>query len=133
MIIKSNENYDSATIHFGVAMNDGSASLTRSEGNNNKLEELARETCFDLKAGHIFVIYMKNAFPIHVLNAIKQIPTVINIFVASSNPIEIILAKTEQGTAILGAIDGYNAKEKEDLNKKKERKQLLKNIGFFKE
>jgi len=120
-------------INFGVAMNDGGSSITRSEGNNQKLEELAKETCFDIKAGHVFVIYMKNAFPIHVLNAIKQIPTIINIFVASSNQIELVLAKTKQGTAVLGAIDGFNAKEKEDKNKRNERKSLLKNIGFYKE
>lgn len=124
--------YSSAQgIEFGVAMNEAKPKLTRASGNNEELKNLAAETALEIGAGHVFVIYMKNAFPIHVLNAIKQMPTVANVLVASSNPLEAIVVETSLGKALLGFVDGSAAEKIENEIEKQERRDLVKKLGFL--
>ena len=104
--------------------------LTRVEGNSEELKFLAGKTCKDIAAGHVFVIYMKKAFPIHVTNTILSIPGVVNIYVATSNPLEILTAKTDLGISVVGVVDGPAAKNVEDDKQRQERKDLLKKLGF---
>ncbi|HOT39770.1 MAG TPA: adenosine-specific kinase, partial [Candidatus Syntrophosphaera thermopropionivorans] len=92
-------------IKFGLAFCEASGPcLIRKEGTDNELMECAIENMHRLGAGHSFLIVMQNAFPINVLNAIKNCPEVVNIFCATANPVQVILAKTEQGNGILGVI-----------------------------
>jgi len=124
--------YSSAQgIEFGVAMNEAKPKLVRATGNNEELKKLASETALAIGAGHVFVIYMKNAFPLHVLNAIKQMPTVANVLVASSNPLEAVVAETSLGKALLGFVDGSAAEKIENEIEKQGRKELVKKLGFL--
>ena len=118
-------------IEFGVAMNEAKPKLVRATGNNEELKKLASEAALEIGAGHVFVIYMKNAFPLHVLNAIKNMPTVANVLVASSNPLEAIVAETSLGKALLGFVDGSAAEKIENENEKQQRKDLVKKLGFL--
>ncbi len=117
----------SPDIRFGVAINDGSSSITRFEGNDEELTEVAKNLAKEIGAGHVFVIVFRNAFPVHVINAVKPVPTVVNIFVATGNPIGVVVAEENSMRAVLGVMDGYTSKGYEDVE---ERKQLLKKLGF---
>jgi adenosine/AMP kinase len=92
--------------------------------------ELAKKNAYTLSAGHSFIIFMKDMYPVNVLNAIKNVPEVCRIFCATANPVEVIIAETEQGRGILGVIDGFSSKgieTEEDMNA---RKDLLRTIGY---
>ncbi len=102
----------------------------RSEGNDPELKKLAAQSAFDIGAGHSFIIYLKNAYPINVLNAIKNCPEVATIFCATANPLQLLIAETEQGRGIVGVIDGYVPKRVETEEEVKERKQFLRRIGY---
>jgi len=117
-------------IEFGVAMNEAKPQLTRVEGNEKELKELASKTCKAIGAGHVFVVYMKNAFPIHVINSIISIPGVVHLYVATSNSLEVLTVTTKLGKAIVGVVDGATAKTIETNTQKQERKKLLKGLGF---
>ena len=118
-------------IKFGLAFCEASGPcLVRSEGNDPELKKQAEESAYALKAGHVFLIYIKNAFPINVLNSIKNCPEVCTIFCATANPVEVILAETEQGGGILGVIDGFLSKGIETEKDVKERKEFLRKIGY---
>ncbi|MDH4222699.1 MAG: adenosine-specific kinase [candidate division Zixibacteria bacterium] len=118
-------------IKFGLAFCEASGPcLVRSEGNDEELKKLAETCAFEIGAGHSFIIYIKNAFPINVLNAIKNCPEVCNIFCATANPVEIIMAETEQGGGILGVIDGFKSKGIEKDEDVKHRKEFLRKIGY---
>lgn len=117
-------------IKFGVAMNDGSERLTRVEGNDQELREEAAELCQKIGAGHVFVICFRNAFPLNVLNAVKGLPTVATIYVATSNPIKIIVAEDAEQRAIIGVMDGFTSKRIEDEQDRVKRKDLLKKFGY---
>jgi adenosine/AMP kinase len=120
-----------AGIKFGLAFCEASGPcLVRSEGNDPELKKLAAQSAFDIGAGHTFIIYIKNAYPINVLNAIKNCPEVCNIFCATANPIQIIIAETEQGRGIMGVVDGFVPKRVETEDEMKERKQFLRKIGY---
>jgi len=119
-------------IEFGVAMNEAKPKLVRMNGNNEKLKERAAKTALEIGAGHIFVIFFKNAFPIHVLNAVKAMPTVASIYCATSNELEIITAETALGKSIIGVVDGTATKRIENEKEKEERIELLKKLGFKK-
>ncbi|MDD5497509.1 MAG: adenosine-specific kinase, partial [Atribacterota bacterium] len=110
-------------IKFGLAFNEASGPcLVRAEGNNDKLKSLAISNIKEIGAGHAFIILIENAFPINVLNAIKQCPEVCHIFCATANPVEVVVAETEQGRGILGVIDGFLPKgveKEEDIEKRK--------------
>lgn len=116
---------------FGIAFTEASGPcLIRKEGNDNELIEACVKTLLALEAGHIFCIYLKNAFPINILNQIKNCPEVCRVFCATANPLEVIVAKTEQGCGIIGVIDGFSPKGVEGVDDQNKRKDFLKKIGY---
>ena len=116
---------------FGVAFCEASgACLIRSEGSDEELRELAVETARQIGAGHSFVVFLKNAFPINVLNAVKACPEVCRIFCATANPLQVVVAETEQGRGILGVVDGASPRGVEDDAGIAWRKDLLRKIGY---
>ncbi len=118
-------------IKFGLAFCEASGDrLVRYDGNDEELIELAKQKALEIGAGHSFIIFIKNAFPINVLDRIKAVPEVVNILAATGNPVEIIIAETEQGRAIIGIVDGQKPLGIEDENKIKERKEFLRKIGY---
>jgi adenosine/AMP kinase len=118
-------------IKFGLAFCESSGKcLVRHDGNDDELRRLALETAFKLSSGHTFIIFMKDAYPINVLNRIKDVPEVCNIYCATANPVEVIIAETDQGRGILGIIDGFKSKGIEGDDDIKWRKELLRKIGY---
>ncbi len=118
-------------IRFGLAFNEASGPcLVRKEGNDKELTEIAVENMKRTAAGHTFIIIMKNAFPINVLNAVKNCPEVTRIFCATANPVELILAETEQGRGVMGVIDGFSPKGIELDTEISARKKFLIDIGY---
>ena len=116
---------------FGLAFCEASdVCLVRHTGTDEQLRELAYKNAYALSAGHCFIVFMKDMFPVNILNAIKQVPEVCRIFCATANPVEVVIAESEQGRGILGVIDGYASKgieTEEDINS---RRQLLRQIGY---
>jgi hypothetical protein len=118
-------------IKFGVAFTEASGPcLIRYEGNDPELSQAAIDTVQEIGAGHIFAIFLREAFPINVLNAIKMCSEVCRIYCATANALEIIVAETEQGRGILGVIDGSSPKGIEQESDKATRKTLLRNFGY---
>lgn len=118
-------------IKFGIAFCESSgACLVRSEGNDPELKKLAEENAMNIGAGHTFLILIRNAFPINMLNAIKQVPEVCGIYCATANPVEIIIAETPAGRGCMGVIDGVKPKGIEKDSDIKWRKELLRKIGY---
>jgi adenosine/AMP kinase len=118
-------------IKFGLAFCEASGlCLVRSEGNDEELKKLAENSAFEIGAGHSFIIFIKDAFPINILNAVKSCPEVCNIFCATANPVEVIIAETELGRGVLGVIDGFKPKGIEKEEDKKHRKEFLRKIGY---
>jgi adenosine/AMP kinase len=116
---------------FGVAFCEASDKcLVRHSGTDNELVELARNNAFNLSAGHSFIIFMKDMFPVNVLNTVRNVPEVCRIFCATANPVEVIIAETEQGRGILGVIDGFPSKGIETEEDIQARKELLRKIGY---
>lgn len=116
---------------FGLAFCEASGPcLVRKEGNDEELKELAAESAYEIGAGHFFIIYLKDAFPINVLNAVKDCPEVCSIFCATANPVEVIIAETQLGKAVLGVVDGFAPKGIEEEKDVKERKEFLRKIGY---
>lgn len=118
-------------VKFGLAFCESSGPcLVRFEGNDQELKELASKTSLQLSAGHTFIIFIRNAYPINVLDKIKSVPEVCNIFLATSNPFQVVLAETEQGRGILGVVDGFASKGVETEKEIQERKEFLRKIGY---
>jgi len=118
-------------VKFGLAFNEASGPcLVRAEGNDLKLKALAIKNVKTIGAGHVFVIILKDAFPINVLNAIKNCPEICSIFCATANPVEVIIAHTELGRGVLGVIDGNSPKGVETEKDIQERKEFLRMIGY---
>lgn len=116
---------------FGIAFTEASGPcLIRTEGNDPELVHTCAKNLHDLGAGHVFCILLKDAFPINVLNQIKNCAEVCRIFCATANPIEIILAKTAQGSGVLGVIDGFSPKGVETAEDRSQRKEFLRKIGY---
>jgi adenosine/AMP kinase len=116
---------------FGLAFCESSgACLVRWIGTDDEMIELAKKNAYALSAGHSFIIFLKNAFPINVLNAVKMVPEVCRIFCASANPVEVILAESETGRGILGVIDGLKPKGIEDEEGIAWRTGFLRKIGY---
>jgi uncharacterized protein len=116
---------------FGVAFNESSgACLTRAEGNDPTLKDAAVRNAQALACGHTFVLLLQNAYPINVLNAIRNVPEVCSIFCATANPVEIIVAQTEQGRGVLGVVDGSSPKGVESASDITWRHDLLRKIGY---
>ena len=118
-------------IKFGIGFCESSGPcLVRSEGNDKDLILLASEKAFEIACGHSFIIYMKNAYPLNVLDKVKQTPEVCTVYAASANPLEIIIAETEQGRGIIGVVDGLKTKGIENEQNFKERRDFLRKIGY---
>jgi len=118
-------------IKFGLAFCESSGPcLVRKEGTDNELIEIAVENMFRLGAGHSFLTILRNAFPINIMQAVKDCREVVNIFCATANPVEVILAQTEQGRGILGVIDGFSPKGIELDTDITHRKKFLLDIGY---
>ena len=116
---------------FGVAFCEASGPcLVRVEGNDPELQEQAAGTAMKIASGHTFVILLKEAFPINVLNAVKSCAEVCRIFCATANPLQVIIAETEQGRGILGVVDGYRPKGVETGEDVRKRREFLRNIGY---
>lgn len=118
---------------FGLAFNEASGPcLVRKEGNDEELIEIAVQNALKIGAGHIFVLVIKNGYPINILNALKNIQEVCRIFAATANPLQILTVQTDQGKAVIGVVDGYSPKgveKKEDIAK---RKEFLREITGYK-
>ena len=118
-------------IEYGLAFNEASGPcLIRTEGNNEKLIDEAVACAEAVAAGHTFFLIIKNAYPINVLNQIKNCQEVVSIFAATANPLQILVAETDQGRGITGVIDGYSPKGVEKAEDKIDRKKLLRTIGY---
>jgi len=116
---------------FGLAFCEASDKcLIRHTGTDKELIALAKKNAETLSAGHSFILFMKDIFPINVLNAIKNVPEVCRIFCATANPVEVIIAQTQQGRGILGVIDGYSSKGIESQTDIGYRKELLRKFGY---
>lgn len=121
----------SAGIKFGIAFCEASGPcLVRHAGNDSELEKIAGDMAIKIGAGHSFIIYLKNAFPINVLKRVQSVSEVVSIFCATANPVEIIIAESEQGRGILGVIDGFSPKGIETEDDVRERKKFLRAIGY---
>jgi adenosine/AMP kinase len=118
-------------IRFGIAFNEASGKrLIRYEGNDEELVKASIEAALNIGAGHIFVLFIRNAYPINVLNQLKQVQEVVSLYVATANPIEVIVAETNQGRTIIGVVDGYTPLGVESTEDKVERKDFLRKIGY---
>jgi hypothetical protein len=118
-------------VEFGLAFCEASGpALVRASGTSAELVKLAKSNALALSAGHIFIIFLGNIFPLNVLNAVKAVPEVCRIFCATANPVDVILAETEEGRGVLGVIDGIKSKGVENEEDVKERKELLRKFGY---
>lgn len=116
---------------FGLAFCEASdVCLVRHVGTDEDLVALAQQNALNLAAGHSFIIFMRDMFPVNILNTIKSVPEVCRIFCATANPVEVIIAETQLGRGILGVIDGFSTKGIEDEPEIAKRKALLRTIGY---
>ena len=116
---------------FGIAFNEASGPcLTRHDGNDADLTALAVRNASAIGAGHIFVIAMRDGYPINVLGRIKDVPEVCSIYCATANPVEVIVAETGQGRGILGVVDGESPKGVENEKEAHLRRDFLRKIGY---
>lgn len=116
---------------FGLAFCEASDKcLVRHTGTDDEVLELAKKNAFALAAGHSFIIFMKGMYPVNVLNAIKNVPEVCRIFCATANPVDVVIAESDQGRGILGVIDGFASKGIESEQDIRARKDLLRKIGY---
>ncbi|MCS7119950.1 MAG: adenosine-specific kinase [Nitrososphaerota archaeon] len=118
-------------IRFGLAFCESSGEcLVRVDGTDEDLKKAAAENMLRLGCGHSFLIFLRGAYPINVLNAIKRVPEVCTIYAATANPLDVIVAETESGRGILGVIDGFKPRGIEDEKGVEWRKNLLRRLGY---
>ncbi len=118
-------------IEYGLAFCEASGpSLVRAAGTSVELTDLAKANAMALSTGHAFIIFLGNAFPINVLNAVKNVPEVCRIYCATANPVEVVVAETEQGRGVLGVIDGAKTKGIETEADAEQRRAFLRQIGY---
>ena len=118
-------------IKFGLAFCESSGkALVRSSGNDQVLVKLAEKNALNLSCGHIFILFLGNAFPVNILNTIKMVPEVVSIYCATANDTEVIIAETENGRGILGVVDGVRSKGLEKEDDVRERREFLRKIGY---
>ena len=118
-------------VRFGIAFNEASGPcLIRKEGNEPELVNAAVDNIREVGAGHTFIIVLKNAFPINLLNAVKLCQEVCSIYCATANPVEVIIAETQQGRAILGVVDGSAPRGVEGDAEVKARKEMLRKFRY---
>ena len=121
----------SPTIKFGIAFCESSGpALIRYEGNDKELTDIAIQFAQRLSAGQVFVILLANGYPINVLNRIKAVNEVVNIYCVTAKSVEVILAETEQGRGVLGVVDGIKSRGVEAEKEKNERHELLRKLGY---
>jgi adenosine/AMP kinase len=119
------------SIKFALSFCEASGKcLVRSEGNDEELRKIAIDNALRVGCGHSFFIVLKEGYPINILNQIKNVSEVCRIFCATANPVEAIVASTEQGRALLGVVDGFSPKGVETEEDVKWRKDLLRKIGY---
>jgi uncharacterized protein len=118
-------------VKFGVAFNEASGPcLVRVEGNDENLRQSAIRTAEAIGAGHLFVIFVRDAFPINLLHRIREVPEVCSIFCATANPVEVIVAHGKQGRGVVGVIDGFSPKGVETPADVAARKEMLRKFGY---
>jgi uncharacterized protein len=118
-------------MRFGLAFCESSGpALVRRSGNDEALIELATRNALAVGAGHSFFVFLENGFPVNVLNAIKAVPEVCRIFCATANPVEVVVAESAQGRAILGVVDGCSPKGVEGEQDVLARLRFLREIGY---
>jgi len=118
-------------IKFGIAFNEASGPcLTRVDGNDDALKQLAARNATALAAGHIFVVVMRDGYPINVLGRIKDVPEVCSIFCATANPVQAVVAESQQGRGVVGVIDGFPPKAIETSDDAETRRAFLRMIGY---
>ncbi len=118
-------------IQFGFAFCEASGPrLVRYTGTDPELVELAKKNALQIGAGHVFVLFLRNAYPINILNALKHVPEVVRIFAATANPLQVVVAETEQGRGVLGVIDGQSPLGVETEADIQKRKAFLRQIGY---
>jgi len=118
-------------IKFGIGFCESSGPcLVRCEGNGEELKQQAAQQAFTLGCGHSFIIFLRDAYPINVLNKIKNVSEACTIFAATANPLQVIVCETDQGRGILGVVDGSRSKGIETDRDVKDRKKFLRDIGY---
>ena len=118
-------------IRFGVAFCEASGPcLVRVEGNDEALRALAAKNALAVGAGHFFIVFVKEAFPLNLLRALREVPEVVNLYAATANPVDVVVAKNDRGRGVLGVIDGERAKGVETGEDRRERMAFLRKIGY---
>ena len=118
-------------IKFGLAFCESSGPcLVRSEGTDKELKKIAEKNALALSCGHCFIIFLRNAYPINVLGRIRDVPEVCTVYVATANPLEVIVVETEQGRGVVGVVDGFKSVGLETEKEVEERKTFLRNIKY---
>lgn len=118
-------------LRFGLAFCEASGPcLVRHSGNDDELAELATKNAVAVGAGHSFIVFLREGYPVNVLNAIKHVPEVCGIFCATANPVEVLIAETELGRGIVGVVDGTAPLGVENADDQADRRQLLRQIGY---
>jgi uncharacterized protein len=119
------------SMKFGVAFCEASGPcLVRASGNDAKLVDLATKNASAIGAGHSFIVFMEGGFPVNILNTIKNVPEVCRIYCATANPVQVVVAETEQGRGIMGVVDGFMPKGVETEKDVLARKEFLRKIGY---
>jgi adenosine/AMP kinase len=118
-------------IKFGLAFCEASGPrLIRYSGTDDEMIAGARRACADVAAGHLFAIFLRDAFPINILNAVKMVPEVCRIYCATANPLQVIVVESEAGRGVAGVIDGQTPRGEETEEQQQERKDFLRMIGY---
>ncbi len=118
-------------IQFGVAFCEASGPcLVRVEGNDEGLKALAAKNALAVGAGHFFIVFVKEAYPLNLLRALREVPEVVHLFAATANPIDVVVAKNARGRGVLGVIDGERTKGVETAKDRAERMAFLRKIGY---
>jgi adenosine/AMP kinase len=116
---------------FGLAFSEASGDcLVRLEGSDEGLKRLAMKNALAIRAGHSFIIFIRDCFPINVLNAIKDLQEVCTVYCATANPVEVIIAESAQGRGIMGVIDGFSPRGTEGPEEVRQRKEVLRTFGY---
>lgn len=120
-----------SNLRFGLAFSEASGPcLIRRSGNAPDLVELATKNAEAIAAGHSFIVFLRDGYPVNVLNALKQVPEVCTVFCATANPVEVLVAETDRGRGIVGVVDGMSPKGVETSADEADRKRLLREIGY---
>jgi hypothetical protein len=118
-------------IKFGIGFCESSGPcLIRHEGTDQELRQLAAKKALEIGCGHSFIVFLKNAYPINVLDNVKKVPEVCTVYAATANPLEIIIAETEQGRGIIGVVDGSKSKGIETEEDIMTRREFLRKTGY---